>query len=521
MRAALLFALAFAGLSLFPAEAEIAPKATKVKKSKAPKIKEEDGVLVLTSENFARALKENKYMLVKFYIALSGPSQSLAEEFSKAAGELKKSSPDVKFGKVDITTEKVLGKEFEIKEFPTLKLFVNGERKNPTDCKGVRSASAIITWLNRRTGSSTVHLNSTQEAESFIGAEEVAVIGFFKDLQGRMANLFYEAAKDVPELAFGVVNSDDISANYGVTKNTVTVFKKGKPARYDISEADIESKLDLVRLIRSYNMDLVTEYNLETSVIIFDVPVESHILLFTSKTSDTFNEIYENYESAAVEFRGKIMFILVDTNETRNGRIFEYFRITEVDVPAVRILNLTSDVKYQMPADEVDFENLRSFCQSYLDGKAKPKTDTEEIPEDWDKTPVKQLVGKNFNRVAFNKSSHAFIMFYAPWSKECQDLLPVWDELGRKYQHHHNITIGRIDCTANDIQLIVLDRYPYVRYFPAGSDTQAVRYTGEKTLEAFTEFLEQQIQSKVDQENSSESEDSAETEGENRPKEEL
>lgn len=67
----------------------------------------------------------------------------------------------------------------------------------------------------------------------------------------------------------------------------------------------------------------------------------------------------------------QVLFVLVDTNETRNGRIFEYFRIRDIDVPAVRILNLTSEAKYKMPADEVTVENLKEFCQSYLNGKAK------------------------------------------------------------------------------------------------------------------------------------------------------
>lgn len=86
-------------------------------------------------------------------------------------------------------------------------------------------------------------------------------------------------------------------------------------------------------------------------------------------------------------FPFQIMFILVDTNETRNGRVFEYFRITEVDVPAVRILNLTSDAKYKMPADEVTVENLRSFCHSYLDGKAKVCL-SEETESEVHLTPV-------------------------------------------------------------------------------------------------------------------------------------
>ncbi|KAG8433103.1 hypothetical protein GDO86_017403 [Hymenochirus boettgeri] len=470
----------------------------KVKTHKPPKIKEEDDVLVLTDSNFARALQENKYLLVKFYVALSGPSQTVKEEFSVAAGKLKKELQEIKFGQVEITQEKDLGKEFKIKEFPTIKLFVNGDRENPTDCKGVRTASSFITWLNRRIGPSAVYINTTDHYDSFVQSDNVTVVGFFKE-KGNKKEYFFDAAKDIPEFAFGLVTNEDVFSHAGKTANIVTVYKKDKTASYVIKEDEFESKLDLVRLIRTYIMDLVTEYNLETQVTIFDVPTDSHILLFASKTSESFTTVYENFESAALEFRGKLVFILVDTNETRNGRIFEYFRITEVDTPAVRIMNLTTDMKYRMPADEVSFKNVRSFCQNYLDGKAKPKRESEEICKDWEKKPVKRLVGKNFNTVAYNKTSNTFVMFYAPWSKECKKLFPVWEELGRRYQNHTNVIIAKIDCTANDIQLMVLERYPYFRFFPAGSDTQAIRYTGERTLEAFTEYLEDNLKQEENQ----------------------
>ncbi|KAE8579322.1 hypothetical protein XENTR_v10023999 [Xenopus tropicalis] len=502
-----------------------ADKGSKVKKHKPPKIKEENDVLVLTGSNFARALKENKYLLVKFYLALSGPSQTVKEEFSVAAGKIKKDSSEIRFGQVEVTQEKELRKEFQIKEFPTIKLFVDGNRKNPTECKGVRTASAFVTWLNRRMGPSSLYINSTDQYDSFVHSGEVTVVGFFKEPASKK-EYFNEAAKDIPDFPFGLVSNDEIFSHVGITTNMVAVYKKDKPTNYLIPEEEIESKLDLVRLIRTYIMDVVTEYNLETQVTIFDVPVGSHILLFTSKTSQSFGTIYENFESAALEFRGKLVFILVDTDEPRNGRIFEYFRITEVDTPAVRILNLTSDVQYRMPADEVNFENLRRFCRSYLDGKAKPKRDSEEIPKDWDKNPVKLLVGKNFNHVAFNKTTHTFIMFYAPWSQECKGLFPIWEELGRTYQNHKNVTIAKIDCTANDIQLMVLDRYPYFRYFPAGSDTKSIRYTGERTLSAFIEYLENEMKStnteKLDKESSgTRKTENEEKDGEKITKEEL
>ncbi|KAM9305530.1 protein disulfide-isomerase-like protein of the testis [Gastrophryne carolinensis] len=471
----------------------------KSKKHRAPKIKEEDNVLLLTGSNFSRALKENIYLLVKFYITLSASSQTVKEAFSVAAGQLKEDQSNIRFGQVDVSEEKDLAKEFNIKEFPTFKLFVNGDRNKPIDCKGVRTAPSFVTWIKRRIGPSSFLLNTTDQYESFIQTDTVTVVGFFKDPKSHLAEHFSEAAKNIPELNFGYVGNEDIISKLGFNGNMVAVYKKDNTVHYLISEEEVKNTLDLIRSIRTYIMDVVTEYNLETSVTIFDVPINNHIVLFTPKSSESFSAIYESYESAALEFRGQIVFVLVDTDEPRNGRIFEYFRITEVDTPAVRLLNLTSDKKYRMPADDVTFENVRSFCQSYLDGKAKPQKNSEEIPSDWDKHPVKVLVGKNFNKVAFNKSSNTFVMFYAPWNKESQKLLPMWEELGKKYVNNKTVTIAKIDCTANDIQLMVLDRYPYFRFFPAGSDTTTVRYTGERTINAFKDFLENEISSSVNQ----------------------
>lgn len=54
-----------------------------------------------------------------------------------------------------------------------------------------------------------------------------------------------------------------------------------------------------------------------------------------------------------------------------------------------------------------------------------------------------------------------------PWCKECQAFFPLWEKLGKVYENHESVVIARIDTTANDINIIFLERNPSFKFFPA------------------------------------------------------
>ncbi|XP_051559803.1 protein disulfide-isomerase A2 isoform X2 [Myxocyprinus asiaticus] len=461
-------------------------------KEKTDEITEEKDVLVLHSVNFDRALRENKYLLVEFYAPWCGHCRTLEPIYAEVAGLLKKESSAIRLAKVDAIEERDLAEEFDANSFPTIKFLKDGNRQNATDFSGKRTVKGITKWLERHTGPSASVLDDVKSTEALLDLHDVIVVGFFQDLEGDNAKTFYDVTLTVMDVNFGITSNTELFKKYDVQSDSVVLFKKFDDKRADmpISEEGKLDKGELISFINSNRMELVIPFDEENAELIFSSKVHNHILLFINSTVKSHNEVLEDFRVVASEFKDKVLFILIDVLSDRVGHVLKYFSLSENDIPIVRLINTDTVLKYAMDESTVNTDTLRTFCQGVLDGTIKPNLKSQEIPEDWDKNPVKVLVGKNFNEVAFDETKNVFVEFYAPWCGHCKELTPVWDKLGEKYKDHENIIIAKMDATENEVEEVSIQGFPTIKYFPAVAEKKMVDYNGQRDLETFTKFLD-------------------------------
>lgn len=153
------------------------------------------------------------------------------------------------------------------------------------------------------------------------------------------------------------------------------------------------------------------------------------------------------------------------------------------EVPAARLIKLEEDMaKYKPSSDDLSAENLQKFVQDFLDGKLKQHLLSQELPEDWNKEPVKVLVAENFDSVALDESKSVLVEFYAPWCGHCKQLVPIYDKVAEHFKDNDDVVIAKIDSTANELETIKITSFPTLKFFKKETN-EVIDYNGPRTFE--------------------------------------
>uniref|UniRef100_A0A8R1TZZ0 Thioredoxin domain-containing protein n=1 Tax=Onchocerca volvulus TaxID=6282 RepID=A0A8R1TZZ0_ONCVO len=251
------------------------------------------------------------------------------------------------------------------------------------------------------------------------------------------------------------------------------------------------SLLLLGRIAETKKKNLVYEFAKESGSSIFDGNENTEFaILIESKQSEDYDDYFDEFKKAAEKFENKVRFVYINSDIEENWQLIEFLGLIAEDVPGVLFVGLKKHFKkYKAEMKEITKAEIISFVQSCLDGKAIPFLKSDDIPDDWNKKPVIELVGKNFEKQVFDPKKTTFVFFYAPWCEACQKTMPEIEKLGELYKNKKNLVIAKMNSMNNEIfELPILD-VPTIALFINGSRKPIYHTEDERTANSFSEFI--------------------------------
>jgi len=447
----------------------------------------EGDVLVLTDKTFDEVVNNADLILVEFYAPWCGHCKKLTPEFAEAATKLKKDN--VKLAKVDATVETNVASRFGVSGYPTLKIFRKG---NQAEYKGPRDASGIVSYMLKQVGDSAKAIKTVEEYNKFIDHYDVSIIGFFPSKTGSLYQNFIATADNLrEEFRFGLVTETSVltELKYGSGIVIVKPFENKKASTY----TGIDSTSAISDWVYQNSLALVGEFTKETApryqkrnLPIVKVYCEADLKNNAKNTNYFINRVKKAMGDDK-KLQEKLQFAVVNKKAFKEE--MDKFGLSSDAAVSVAIDDIKSTLKYKMES-EFNVENLKAFLADFVAGKIAPYIKSEPIPDNSNED-VKVVVGKNFNDIVLDTTKDVLLEMYAPWCGHCKKLEPVYKELAESLKDNPNVVIAKMDATANDSPhgKYQAKGFPTILYAPANNKDNPVQFSGDRTVQGFTDFL--------------------------------
>eukprot|EP00742_Colponemidia_sp_Colp-10_P000679 GILJ01000739.1.p1 GENE.GILJ01000739.1~~GILJ01000739.1.p1 ORF type:complete len:489 (+),score=141.09 GILJ01000739.1:50-1516(+) len=444
----------------------------------------DEAVITLTDANFDETIAKHENILVEFYAPWCGHCKKLAPEYEKAAKKLALEDPPLALAKLDATEHKDAGGRFDVKGFPTLKLFRNGK---PVEYTGGRTEQDIINWMKKKTGPAAKAVDVAADMDKFVEGNNVAVVGFFAESDETTKKAFLDAAAAFEDVQFVYSTSADMASHLKASVPSVVLFKKFDEGKNELSD-DLSAD-SITKFVKVNSVPLVMDFDQAAAAKIFGGDVPALLLIFNPE-EESHKAAEKELRSVAEKLKGRVLMSVAHSTDGLGKRLMGFIGIEENQTPSVRLIKPSpSLLKYLYEAAEITADKLEAFVSSFEAGTLKPFLKSEEIPADNSK-PVKVLVGKNFHDIVMDESKDVLVEFYAPWCGHCKKLEPIFDKVAEKLSHVEGLVLAKMDSTANEVEGVDIKGFPTLKYYPA-KDKTPVEYKGGRTEGDFIQYLQE------------------------------
>jgi len=385
----------------------------------------DNGVLVLTDENFDEAIAKYDYLLVEFYAPWCGHCKKLAPEYEAAAAVLSAQDPPLTIAKLDATENKAIGDRMEVKGFPTLYFFNQGAKMDYT---GGRTTDTIIEWLNKKTGPVSVEVDCAAMKEKT--AEANLAISYFGAAEGDLWEAYMKGARNPAiseKFQFFHTTDGDCASNYGASAPGVALSR-----RFDespLAYSGVAAEDDIVAFAKGASVPMLITFSEDYIESIFG-DRNPAVMLFTEEADQAYQGVFAK---AAKDLNGEILFVTSGVTDGIQSRLAEFVGVEAGDMPTLRLISPEENMlKYVWEGDAKTMtgDDVAKFVSDFKAGNLSPHLKSEEIPEPAIENGVTTLVGKSWNDIVADPTKDVLVKYYAPWCGHCKALAPIWEELG-------------------------------------------------------------------------------------------
>ena len=329
----------------------------------------ENDITVLTETTFDKALEKYDYLLVMFYAPWCGHCKKFKPELEKAAAVLRKENLIV--AKVDATVEKKLAEKFKVKGYPTVKFFKKGV---PMDYKAGRTEKDVINWVRKKSGPPTKLLKTVEEVEAFQKDNEVCLVYFGKDPEEM--KIYEGVATKNEDYPFGVVEDDEIAKKFNAKPKSVVLFKKFDEKRNDLEKV---SEKELNDFVEKYSQKRVSSFDDKTTQLVFGK--NKPAIVYFGEKGNKWDEVEKLLDTIASKIGAKLKVVMTEIKVGMGKRIAEYVGVKKDNLPTVRILDTTTELKKYIMEGDIDEKNILNFIDGWEKGTLKRHLKSKEEPK--------------------------------------------------------------------------------------------------------------------------------------------
>ena len=472
----------------------------------------DESVILLNDTNFQNGLETFKYILVLVSANWCSFCTEMYPEYKKAAKILEKDNIGV--AKVEGPENRKLFEKYNYSFFPLLTVFYNSNIIIPEVNNG-RLTQDFVSLMRKLVFPLSKYINDEETANNFIESNEVTVVYFGKNssdnksnkkekktLNSNLINATYDLSnfndKFITFLevsyrfnnnfVFANIDKEELLKKYKAPKDSIAVFKYDKLIKI---LPEITNANDVYNFINLHGNKKFMYFNNVTAQDIFGNN-KKIIFLFLIENEKKSEEIIKLFdEKLANKYIGEYQVVISYNKSNEEKSLSEYIGISESNSPKILIADCTNGIKKYLFTLEFNENNFDDFMIKIHSGKIERYYKSEEIPKEQNNKVIK-VVGKSFKEQVLSVDKDVLIVFYSPNCNFSKKVRQTFSELAVNMTENNKIVIAEMDATKNDYFNISIVYFPTISIYPAKKKNSPVEYTGDRTVEDFHRFFEEE-----------------------------